>query len=87
MTKGSIEVHHRVCHLCEAMCGLVIKTERSKVVDIRGDQDDPLSRGHVCPKAISLQDIHEDPVRLHELVGHGAEVANTSMRRSSGLKP
>ena len=66
MTKGSIEVHHRVCHLCEAMCGLVIKTERSKVVDIRGDQDDPLSRGHVCPKAISLQDIHEDPDRLRK---------------------
>ena len=66
MTKESIEVHHRVCHLCEAMCGLVIKTEQSKVVDIRGDQDDPLSRGHVCPKAISLQDIHEDPDRLRK---------------------
>ena len=36
------------------------------LVDIRGDQDDPLSRGHVCPKAISLQDIHEDPDRLRK---------------------
>jgi anaerobic selenocysteine-containing dehydrogenase len=45
------------------MCGLVIKTEGEGVIDIRGDKDDPLSRGHVCPKAVALQDIHEDPDR------------------------
>ena len=27
------------------MCGLVIKTEGDKVVDVRGDKADPLSRG------------------------------------------
>ena len=48
------------------MCGLVIKTQDEKVVDIRGDKADPLSRGHVCPKAVALQDIHEDPDRLRK---------------------
>jgi anaerobic selenocysteine-containing dehydrogenase len=48
------------------MCGLVIQTEGDKVTDIRGDKDDPLSRGHVCPKAVALQDIHEDPDRLRK---------------------
>jgi anaerobic selenocysteine-containing dehydrogenase len=48
------------------MCGLIIKTEGDKVVDIRGDKSDPLSRGHVCPKAVALQDIHEDPDRLRK---------------------
>ena len=66
MTIASTKTHHRVCHLCEAMCGLVIKTEGDKVVDIRGDKADPLSRGHVCPKAVALQDIHEDPDRLRK---------------------
>ena len=66
MTIASTQTHHRVCHLCEAMCGLVIKTEADKVIDIRGDKDDPLSRGHVCPKAVALQDIHEDPDRLRK---------------------
>ena len=66
MTIASTKTHHRVCHLCEAMCGLVIKTQGEKVVDIRGDKADPLSRGHVCPKAVALQDIHEDPDRLRK---------------------
>lgn len=66
MTIASTKTHHRVCHLCEAMCGLIIKTEGDKVVDIRGDKSDPLSRGHVCPKAVALQDIHEDPDRLRK---------------------
>jgi anaerobic selenocysteine-containing dehydrogenase len=50
------------------MCGLVIQTEGDTVLDIRGDRDDPLSRGHVCPKAVALKDIHEDPDRLRKPV-------------------
>jgi anaerobic selenocysteine-containing dehydrogenase len=68
MNDAIIQTHHRVCHLCEAMCGLVIQTEGDTVVDIRGDRDDPLSRGHVCPKAVALKDIHEDPDRLRKPV-------------------
>ncbi len=56
--------HLRTCTLCEAMCGLVISTEGDRITDIRGDADDPLSRGHICPKAVALQDIHADPDRL-----------------------
>ena len=66
MSDTSTRTHHRVCHLCEAMCGLLIQTKGDKVTDIRGDKDDPLSRGHVCPKAVALQDIHEDPDRLRK---------------------
>ena len=66
MSDTSTRTHHRVCHLCEAMYGLVIQTEGDKVTDVRGDKDDPLSRGHVCPKAVALQDIHEDPDRLRK---------------------
>ena len=68
MNDATIQTHHRVCHLCEAMCGLVIQTEGDTVLDIRGDRDDPLSRGHVCPKAVALKDIHEDPDRLRKPV-------------------
>lgn len=66
MSDNETVTHHRVCHLCEAMCGLVIQTEGERVVDIRGDRADPLSRGHICPKAVALQDIHEDPDRLRK---------------------
>jgi anaerobic selenocysteine-containing dehydrogenase len=56
--------HLRTCHLCEAMCGLAIEVEDGRIRAIRGDEEDVFSRGHVCPKAVALQDLHDDPDRL-----------------------
>ncbi len=56
--------HFRACHLCEAICGLAIETEGDRILSIKGDAQDPFSRGHICPKAIALQDIQNDPQRL-----------------------
>ncbi|MEM8548907.1 MAG: molybdopterin-dependent oxidoreductase, partial [Pseudomonadota bacterium] len=41
-----------------------IETEGDEILSIKGDPHDPLSRGHICPKAVALRDIHEDPDRL-----------------------
>lgn len=60
--------HYRACHLCEAICGLRIEVDDGQIIDIRGDRNDPLSRGHVCPKAVALKDLHEDPDRLRRPV-------------------
>ncbi len=66
-------VHHRTCTLCEAMCGITIRTEGRRVLDVRGDPDDPFSRGHICPKAVALPDLHDDPDRLRKpMVRNGA---------------
>jgi anaerobic selenocysteine-containing dehydrogenase len=46
------------------MCGVVIEHDGQRVQSIRGDAEDPLSRGHICPKAVALRDLHEDPDRL-----------------------
>lgn len=56
--------HWRTCSLCEAMCGIVVEHEEGRVTGIRGDDDDPFSRGHICPKAVALRDLHHDPDRL-----------------------
>jgi anaerobic selenocysteine-containing dehydrogenase len=56
-------IHHRTCNLCEAMCGLSIEVEGERILSIRGDPDDPFSRGFICPKATALEDIHVDPDR------------------------
>jgi anaerobic selenocysteine-containing dehydrogenase len=56
--------HFRTCSLCEAMCGVAIDVEDGVVSAVRGDPDDPFSRGHVCPKAVALKDVHEDPDRV-----------------------
>ncbi len=66
-------VHYRACNLCEAICGLRIEVDDGRIVSISGDRDDPFSRGHICPKAVALQDIHNDPDRLkHPLRRTGA---------------
>src|SRR5215813_12403930 len=56
--------HFRTCNLCEAMCGVAITVEDDRILKIEGDDDDPFSRGHICPKAVGLKDVHEDPDRL-----------------------
>lgn len=60
--------HFRSCSLCEAMCGIVIETEKGRITSIRGDDADAFSRGHICPKAVALKDLHEDPDRLRQPV-------------------
>ena len=52
------------CHLCEATCGVLIDHEQGRVVGVRGDPQDPLSQGYVCPKALALIDLHQDPDRV-----------------------
>ncbi|MEM7348708.1 MAG: molybdopterin-dependent oxidoreductase, partial [Chloroflexota bacterium] len=56
--------HYRTCNLCEAMCGLEITLEGDQILSIQGDKNDPFSKGHICPKAVALQDIYHDPDRL-----------------------
>lgn len=58
------QLHYRACNLCEAICGLEIEHENGRVLRIAGDAQDPFSRGHICPKALGLQDVYEDPDRL-----------------------
>jgi anaerobic selenocysteine-containing dehydrogenase len=60
--------HFRNCNLCEAICGIEITHENGKILKIEGDKLDAFSRGHICPKAIALQDIYEDKNRLRKPV-------------------
>ncbi|MGB3622436.1 MAG: molybdopterin-dependent oxidoreductase [Ketobacter sp.] len=60
-----LQTHTRTCNLCEAMCGIEITHDQGHIVSIKGDKRDPLSKGFMCPKAVALQDIHDDPDRLH----------------------
>ena len=53
-----------VCNLCEAICGIELTIEGGAVTGIRGNPDDPLSRGHICPKGVAMADIYTDPDRL-----------------------
>ena len=61
---STTNTHYRTCNICEAMCGLVIEYQDNKILSIKGDKNDPLSKGHICPKAVALQDFYYDKDRL-----------------------
>ena len=63
------------CNLCEAQCGLRVAVDGARVTGVRGDPDDVLSRGHVCPKAHALRELLDDPERLRHPVRRAASGA------------
>jgi anaerobic selenocysteine-containing dehydrogenase len=52
------------CRICNAMCGIVVRTRGAEVLDVRGDPEHPLSRGYTCPKGRALPAFHHHPRRL-----------------------
>ncbi len=56
------------------MCGVLVEVDGGRIRSVRGDPDDPFSRGYVCPKAAALIDLHDDPDRIRTpLVRAGAD--------------
>ncbi len=65
-----------VCNLCEAICGIELTLTDGAVTGIRGNEADPLSRGYICPKGVSMADVYADPDRLRRplrRIGEGEE--------------
>ncbi len=76
LSRMADRVSWRVCPLCEATCGLEIRTRGREVVGIRGDEADPFSRGFICPKGYALKELDADPDRLRTpLVRQGGVLA------------
>ncbi|MFI5365261.1 MAG: molybdopterin-dependent oxidoreductase [Candidatus Binatia bacterium] len=63
----------RSCNLCEAGCGLKLTVDGSRIVAVEPDEDDPQSRGFVCPKGMAIADVHQDPERLRHPVRRGPD--------------
>jgi anaerobic selenocysteine-containing dehydrogenase len=55
---------YTTCPLCEATCGLELTLDGDRVTGVRGDPEDPLSRGYLCPKGAALGQLDADPDRV-----------------------
>lgn len=60
--KIQTEFHYRICPFCEQTCGTIVEIDplSEQVVTVRGDKNDPLSKGYICPKAYALKDLQHD---------------------------
>ncbi|WP_158587880.1 molybdopterin-dependent oxidoreductase [Actinomadura logoneensis] len=66
---------YRTCPLCEALCGLELTLdEADTITSVRGDKDDPLSAGFLCPKGATLGRLDADPDRLDAPLVRGVPV-------------
>lgn len=64
----------RTCPLCEAMCGLELTLDDADAITrVRGDRNDPFSRGFICPKGATLGVLDGDPDRLAEPLVRGPD--------------
>jgi anaerobic selenocysteine-containing dehydrogenase len=63
---AATSIGYTTCPLCEATCGLQVTSEDGQVKSIRGDAQDVLSAGYICPKAYGLKELDADPDRIRE---------------------
>jgi anaerobic selenocysteine-containing dehydrogenase len=60
-----VETHKTFCRFCHANCAMVVDVEDGKVLEVRGDPDDPAYGGYTCMKGRELPDSHNAEHRLH----------------------
>jgi anaerobic selenocysteine-containing dehydrogenase len=53
------------CVLCAQNCGLEVQVESNRIVKVRGDKENPRSRGYVCRKGMSIAHYQHHEDRLH----------------------
>lgn len=53
------------CRICSAGCGVRLQIdENERIVSVRGDPDNAVSRGHICFKGLQAEEAHHGPQRL-----------------------
>ena len=53
------------CFMCGCNCGLVFTLDENyRIVKVRGDKDNPRTKGFICTKGLSLSEHIDSPYRL-----------------------
>jgi len=53
------------CRICAGQCGIIVDLDTAGRVDrVRGDPDNPLTRGYACIKGLTLGEAHSSPNRI-----------------------
>jgi len=59
-----IETKKTFCRFCHVFCGMEVDVEDNRVVDVRGDPDNPVTRGYTCMKGRAELERIYHPERL-----------------------
>lgn len=60
----NMDIKKGTCGICNCFCGIELMVENNKIVKVRGDRQDPLTKGFVCPKGKAIPEIVHSKDRL-----------------------
>jgi anaerobic selenocysteine-containing dehydrogenase len=69
------EIVRAACQFCNSLCGLRVHKKSGRIIDIKGEPDDPVQAGNLCVKGPMMAEIVYNPHRIR-----------TPLRRVSGKK-
>lgn len=46
-----------ICSLCGCNCGIKVKIDDNRILEVKGDKDHPVTKGFICPKGKALPSI------------------------------
>jgi len=79
----TVKKHRCHCQLCRATCGMLVRVEDDRIVDVEGDPSDPKSRGMLCVKGRNSYRLVDAPDRLlYPLVRGGDGFEATSWKEA-----
>lgn len=58
------EVARSICPYCGVGCGQLVYHRGGRVINIEGDPQSPISRGHLCPKGAASYELVTHPGRM-----------------------
>lgn len=75
------------CRICPALCGIVVDVseDRSEVLKVRGDPENPASKGFTCPKGRSLPEEVHAPDRLRTSWGRDPDGSRRNLQAEEAL--
>ena len=62
-TAQADKVVQSICPYCGVGCGQRVFVADGEVIQIEGDPDSPISRGHLCPKGAASRQLVRSPLR------------------------
>jgi formate dehydrogenase major subunit len=67
-TGGADAVVKSICPYCAVGCGQLVYVRNTRIIDIEGDPESPISRGCLCPKGAATFQLVTGAHRLHEVL-------------------
>ena len=62
------DVTKAVCPYCAVGCGQLIFSKGGEIIDIEGDPDSPISKGHLCPKGANSFQLAVNSHRVRQVL-------------------